>query len=109
MLTGRGAASLSPPALPKAGENLRRPSAIRYKILATTFLVAFIMYLDRVCMGTAAPTIMREFGLDKITMGWSVSAFNWAYAIFQVPGGWLADRYGARWILAIALAWWSVF
>ena len=67
------------------------------------------MYMDRVCMGTAAPIIMREFGLDKITMGWSVSAFNWAYALFQVPGGWMADRYGPRVILAAALAWWSIF
>ena len=109
MLPGRGTASLSPRAVPTAVDNPRSPSTVRHKILATTFLVAFIMYLDRVCMGTAAPTIMREFGLDKIAMGWSVSAFNWAYAIFQVPGGWMADRYGARLILAVALAWWSVF
>src|SRR5258706_7078005 len=85
------------------------PSNIRYRVLSLTFLVAFIMYMDRVCMGTAAPAIMREFGLDKITMGWSVSAFNWAYAIFQVPGGWMADRFGPRVILTVALAWWSLF
>ena len=90
-------------------EHALAPSNIRYKVLSLTFLVAFIMYMDRVCMGTAAPAIMREFGLDKITMGWSVSAFNWAYAIFQVPGGWMADRFGPRIILAVALAWWSIF
>lgn len=84
-------------------------SNIRYRVLSLTFVVAFVMYMDRVCMGTAAPEIMREFGLDKITMGWSVSAFNWAYAVFQVPGGWMADRFGARVILAGALAWWSLF
>src|SRR5882757_8144180 len=86
-----------------------RPSVIRYRILALTFLVSFVMYIDRVCMGTAAPLIMREFGIDKITMGWSVSAYNWAYAMFQVPGGFLADRYGPRLILGAALAWWSLF
>src|SRR5260370_36491288 len=86
-----------------------RASGIRYRVLGLTFLVSFAMYLDRVCMGTAAPLIMREFGLDKITMGWSVSAYNWAYAIFQVPGGFLADRYGPRLILGAALAWWSLF
>src|ERR1700687_150931 len=84
-------------------------SRIRYRILGLTFLVSFVMYIDRVGMGTAAPMIMREFGLDKITMGWSVSAFNWAYAVFQVPGGWMADRYGPRLILGAALAWWSLF
>src|SRR5258708_26772062 len=84
-------------------------SRTRYKILGLTFLVAFVMYIDRVCMGTAAPIIMGEFGLDKVTMGGSVSAFNWAYALFQVLGGWMADRYGPRIILAAALAWWSFF
>jgi MFS family permease len=85
------------------------PSNIRYRVLSLTFLVAFVMYMDRVCMGTAAPAIMREFQIDKITMGWTVSAFNWAYAIFQIPGGWMADRFGPRIILGVALAWWSLF
>jgi MFS family permease len=42
-------------------------------------------------------------------MGWSVSAYNWAYALFQIPAGWMADRYGPRIVLAMALAWWSIF
>lgn len=67
------------------------------------------MFLDRACMGTATPMIMREFHLNKITMGWSVSAFNWTYALFQVPGGWLADRFGSRIVLAGAITWWSIF
>jgi ACS family glucarate transporter-like MFS transporter len=68
-------------------------SHARYYVLGLGFLVALVMFLDRACMGTATPMIMREFHLDKITMGWSVSAFNWTYAMFQVPGGWLADRF----------------
>lgn len=85
------------------------PSKVRYRILGLTFVLAFIMYLDRVCMGLAQPAIMREFNLDKITMGWSVSAFLWAYAMFQIPGGWMADRFGPRVVLAAALTWWSIF
>src|SRR5215471_11075004 len=41
-------------------------------------------------------------------MGWSSSAFNWTYALFQVPGGWLADQFGSRVVLAGAIAWWSL-
>ena len=67
------------------------------------------MYLDRACMGSATPIIMREFHLDKIAMGWSVSAFNWTYALFQIPGGWLADRFGSRIVLTAAIMWWSIF
>jgi sugar phosphate permease len=85
------------------------PTRVRYWVLLLTFLTAFIMYMDRVCMGSAAPTIMKEFGLDKITMGWSSSAFNFAYAMFQVPGGWMADRFGPRIVLAAAMTWWSLF
>ena len=50
--------------------------------------------MDRVCMGVATPEIRKEFGLDMITMGWIASAFNWAYASFQVPGGWMGTRSG---------------
>jgi MFS family permease len=71
--------------------------------------VAFIMYLDRTCIGLVGPTIMKEFHLDKVTYGWSVSAFNAAYAMFQIPAGYLADRYGPRIVIAAALAWWSFF
>jgi MFS family permease len=82
---------------------------VRYRVLGLSFLMAFMMYMERGAIGAAAPTIMREFHIDKITMGWAVSAFNWSYAIFQVPAGWMADRFGSRIVLAAAMAWWSVF
>jgi sugar phosphate permease len=86
-----------------------RPTIARHVVLGLTFCVAFMMYIDRAVVGTAAPAIMREFGLTKVTLGWSVSAFNWSYALLQVPGGWMADRYGPRIVLAGAMAWWSIF
>jgi sugar phosphate permease len=67
-----------------------------------------ITYLDRVNISTAAPEISKEFGFDKITMGAIFSAFVWAYALFQVPGGWLNDRFGARTVLTSIVAYWSV-
>jgi MFS family permease len=85
------------------------PSHVRYNVLLLTFCITFMMYVDRAVMASATPAIMREFHLSKIAMGWSTSAFNWSYALFQVPGGWLADRFGPRLVLACALAWWSIF
>jgi sugar phosphate permease len=67
-----------------------------------------ITYLDRVNISTAAPAISKEFGFDKITLGWIFAAFGWAYALFQVPGGWLSDRFGARTVLAVIVVFWSV-
>ena len=84
-------------------------SYTRYRILVLSFFVAFLMYMDRACIGSAASAIMKEFDIDKVTYGWSASLFNWAYAIFQVPGGWMADRFGPRMILAAAIVWWSLF
>jgi sugar phosphate permease len=80
----------------------------RWYILGLICLMYLITYLDRVNISTAAPVISKEFGFDKVTMGIIFSAFVWAYAIFQVPGGWLSDRYGARPVLAAIVAYWSV-
>ncbi|HZP17235.1 MAG TPA: MFS transporter [Terriglobales bacterium] len=90
-------------------EVLGRPTRVRYGVLGITFAIAFVMYIDRAVVGAATPWIMAEFGLDKIAMGWTASAFNWSYALLQIPGGWLADRFGSRLILGAAIAWWSMF
>jgi D-galactonate transporter len=85
-----------------------RPSFGRWYILVLISLMYLITYLDRVNISTAAPVISKEFGFDKVTMGVIFSAFAWAYAMFQVPGGWLSDRFGPRRILTIIVAYWSI-
>ena len=94
---------------PRLASAVSKASRARYCVLLLSFVVGMVMYMDRACIGTAAPWIRREFGIDKIAIGWSLSAFNWTYGLFQVPGGWLADRFGSRIVLAVAIAWWSVF
>jgi MFS family permease len=68
-----------------------------------------ITYLDRVCFGTVAPYIQEEFGLTETQKGWLFTAFAFAYAAFEVPSGWLGDRFGARKTLIRIVLWWSVF
>ncbi len=89
------------------GQQPRRSKG-RWYILALICLMYLITYLDRVNISTAAPIISKEFGFDKITMGVIFSAFVWAYALFQVPGGWLSDRFGARPVIGTIVAYWSV-
>ena len=84
-----------------------RPSFGRWWVLLLISLMYLITYLDRVNISTAAPVISKEFGFDKITMGVIFSAFGWAYAMFQVPGGWMGDRFGARNVLTIIVGYWS--
>src|ERR1039458_6667713 len=85
-----------------------RPTMGRWYILVLISLMYLITYLDRVNISTAAPVISKEFGFDKITMGIIFSAFVWAYAMFEVPGGWLGDRFGARNVLTIIVGYWSI-
>jgi ACS family glucarate transporter-like MFS transporter len=73
------------------------------------FAISAIAYLDRVNMSIAGSIIQKEFGLDNIQLGWIFSSFVLGYALFQAPGGRLADRFGPRKIVAIATAWWAVF
>jgi sugar phosphate permease len=85
-----------------------RPSWGRWYVLLLISVMYLITYLDRVNISTAAPMISKEFGFSKITMGVIFSAFVWAYAAFQVPGGWLSDRFGPRGVLAGVVTYWSV-
>jgi sugar phosphate permease len=79
----------------------------RWYILLLISVMYLITYLDRVNISTAAPVISKEFGFDKIAMGAIFSAFVWSYALFQVPGGWLGDRFGPRVMLTGIVAYWS--
>ena len=92
--------------MPEAGQP--RASNGRWYILGLICLMYLITYLDRVNISTAAPAISQEFGFNKITMGAIFSAFVWAYALFQVPGGWLSDRFGARNVLTAIVTYWSI-
>ncbi len=86
-----------------------RPTRVRYLVLAVLFGLAAFTYLDRVCISLAAPWMIKDLGLTPLQMGMAFSIFAAAYALFEVPTGWLGDRLGARRVLARVLAWWSLF
>ncbi len=75
--------------------------------MSLTLVMVGIAYLDRVCISIAAPSIKSELGLSDTQMGLVFSAFTLAYALFEVPSGWFADRFGARVALARIVVWWS--
>jgi len=86
-----------------------RPTNARYVAVALAMLLAIIQYLDRVCISQAAPLMTRDLGLSRVQMSWALSAFIWAYALFEIPGGWLGDRIGPRKVLMRIVLWWSFF
>ena len=68
----------------------------RYTVLVIMFMTYLLCYMDRMVMATAIPFIADEFGLTTLEMGGVMSAFFFSYAILQIPGGILADRFGSR-------------
>ena len=88
---------------------LEKPTRVRYGVLAFACVLSMITYLDRVCFGTVASDVQREFALTESQKGWLFTAFAFAYAVFEVPSGWLGDRFGARTTLVRIVLWWSAF
>ncbi|MFF9852319.1 MFS transporter [Streptomyces litmocidini] len=88
------------------------PSAHRRTVRLTVVLLFaawLVDYADRLVINLVLPSIGAEFDLDRTRQGLVVSAFFLAYALCQIPGGLLADRFGGRRVTLWALLSWSVF
>jgi len=78
-------------------------------VLAFLCALAFVLYLDRICINQAAGAIQNELGVSKIELGWVHAIFLVAYGLFEVPTGHWGDRYGSRGVLVRIVLWWSAF
>ena len=96
--------SLSTPAVA-----VMRASNTRYRVLFLLILLAFLTYVDRLCISVAAPAIAEEFQFSPVQMGYIFSAFTLAYALFEIPSGWFGDHFGTRKALTRIVLWWSSF
>jgi ACS family glucarate transporter-like MFS transporter len=86
-----------------------QPTRVRWRILFLLLLISIVTYIDRVNISVTARHMMPSLGLTNLQMGQIFSAFVFGYALFQVPGGWMGDRWGPRRILTFAVIWWSIF
>jgi sugar phosphate permease len=101
------AVSVSPEAAPVAVPGAA-PTRTRWWMLALFSAMYLICYLDRGIISVAQPEIRTAFGLSLGQMGLVLAAFTWAYAIGQVPVGWLGDRFGPKRVLSVLLVWTSL-
>ncbi|MGO8908278.1 MAG: MFS transporter [Bradyrhizobium sp.] len=83
-------------------------TSFRWYVLLLISLMYMITYMDRSNISIAAPEIAREFGFSKTEVALFFSAFAWAYAAGQVPGGWLADFFGPKRVLLVIVPFWSL-
>ncbi|MES2307237.1 MAG: MFS transporter [Verrucomicrobiota bacterium] len=86
-----------------------KPTRVRHKVMGFMVVLAFITYLDRVCIGIMAPHIMKDLGLTLRQMSYIFSAFALAYALFEIPTGHWGDLWGTRKVLTRIVLWWSSF
>ncbi|MET3510386.1 MFS transporter [Plantibacter sp. MCCC 1A11337] len=87
----------------------RRRTNTRWTIVGFSALGLTIAYLDRAALSVAMPFMAEEFEIGPAVQGVVLSSFFWTYALFQVPSGWLLDRFGPRVIYPIAVGWWSIW
>src|SRR6516164_8346248 len=84
---------------------LAAPSKTRYGVIYFGVALAVIQYIDRVCIGQARGAIQDSLHLEKSQMGWIFGAFGLAYALFEVPTGWMGDKFGPRKTLLRVVRW----
>lgn len=86
-----------------------RATGVRHIVVAVTVLMAVLLYLDRFCVSFAERYIKEDLALTETQTAWFISLFFWAYALGQVPSGWMGDRFGIRGVLTLYILVWSLF
>ena len=86
-----------------------RPSRVRYSILGLLCTLAMITYLDRAVNGSAKKDMMAAVGREEGDFYLVLIFFQLAYALFEIPSGWMGDTYGPRKTLIRIVIWWSAF
>ncbi len=86
-----------------------KPTRVRHMVLFLAVILYMTTYMDRTFLSTAIPAAQKEFLFSDITMASILAAHQLAYGLFQIPSGWLADRFGPRSVLASLVLWWCGF
>ena len=85
------------------------PTRVRFLTLALCIAMAMLLYLDRYAISPVTGTLLAELKVSKEQLGRTIFfAFFFAYALLQIPAGWLSDAFGARRMLALYVAGWSL-
>ncbi|MCI2420883.1 MFS transporter [Saccharopolyspora sp. K220] len=85
-----------------------RPTRVRWKIFILLLGVVALNYVDRGSISVAMPLITNQLHVSKEATGIALSAFFWSYALMQIPGGWLVDKFKPRLMAAISCTGWGI-
>src|SRR5688500_9513050 len=90
-----------------ANLQVKKPTFVRFVVLAWLCLFATLAYIHRSCLSVPAESIRVELHLSRAAMGHILAAFLLSYSIFQLPSGWLGDRWGSRRTITVIVLLWS--
>lgn len=90
------------------GTSATRPTRVRWKIFILLLGIVTLNYVDRGSISVAMPLITKQLHVSEQATGVALSAFFWSYALMQIPGGWLVDKFKPRLMAAISCAGWGV-
>jgi MFS family permease len=94
---------------PRHTLDLPTPTKVRYQVLGWVCVLSMITYIDRVCIKQVSGDMREDLGISTEQFAWVFSAFGLAYSLFEVPSGWLGDRFGPRRVLTRIVLCWSLF
>jgi ACS family glucarate transporter-like MFS transporter len=86
-----------------------RKSRQRFVLISILFFHSMNTYMDRACIASAADRIMEDLHISLEIWGLILGIFAVGYALFQIPSGWIADKFGPRKALTIVVSVWSCF
>lgn len=97
-----------PPAEPSIAALAERPTRVRYFVVAIVTAMSVLLYLDRFAINAVTGSLLEDLQLGEEEFGLTVSAFFFAYALMQIPAGWLSDVLGGRLTLTLYVVAWSL-
>ena len=83
-------------------------TSVRYHVLMIVCVLAVLAYINRLGFSSSQPLVSRDLDFDTEDVGWLSAMFLMAYALFEMPWGMLADRWGARHLLPALVVGWSL-
>ena len=97
------------PQLDERDRSDQKTTRVRIAVMALLCGLSFLTYYDRQCIVRAQEGIQESLAINDEQMGLVFGAFWLAYALFEIPGGWMGDRFGARLTLTRIVLAWSLF
>jgi MFS transporter, ACS family, D-galactonate transporter len=94
---------------PNSLDQITGKTRVRWKIFLLVLTLVTVNYIDRASLSVAMPLIAKEFSLGPAIQGVILSSFFWTYALLQIPGGMLADRFKPRIVIAGSTVFWGAF